>query len=244
MAGSENASHHRLGLTPALQQSAGALTGRLFVGAWAVARARHRRFLGGLVLLTVAVLGTHAIDHPTLRWLATWRTPEVVSLAKQISFWGELHLVPLAIVLAAWGWAEWRQRHDFRLGLAAAALALAFSGLAVQVLKFIFGRPRPHLPVPDQLAWFNLQWDSFPSGHAMHWGALVGALGVLSPRLGAWCAPLAVIVMAARLLVPRHYPTDLLAGVTLGLMVGVCFGLAARELNHQLGRPAAGPRQP
>jgi undecaprenyl-diphosphatase len=106
----------------------------------------------------------------------------------------------------------------------------------VQFIKPVFGRPRPHLRVPDQLDWFNAQWDSFPSGHSMHWAALVGALWMLSPRLAAWVAPLAVTVMAARILVPRHYPTDVLAGATLGLICGLCFGQAALELNRRLGR--------
>lgn len=251
MAGHENASRHRLGLSPLsptlslspfAKLSVAATVGRLLSGAWGVARALHRRLLLLLVLLGVALLCIHPIDHPTMRWLATWRSPEVVKVAKTISFWGELHLVPLAIVLAAWGWAERRKRIDFRIGLAATTLAMVFSGVVVQFLKKLFGRPRPHLPVPDQLDWFNLQWDSFPSGHSMHWGALVGALWILSPRLSAWCAPLAVTVMAGRMLVPRHYPTDLLAGASLGVLVGICFGLAARDLNRQLGRLAPPPR--
>lgn len=218
------------------------VAGELCRGAWRVAWDRRRAL--GLVIagLAAALLLIHPLDAHVMRWLASWRTPAVVDMAKFLSLLGELHVVPLGVVLAAWGVAEWRGRIDQRIPLGAAFLAMAASGILVQVLKAVFGRPRPHLRVPDQLDWFNAQWDSFPSGHSMHWAALVGALWMLSPRLAAGVAPLAVTVMAARILVPRHYPTDVLAGATLGLICGLCFGQAALELNRRLDRFPSRPR--
>jgi membrane-associated phospholipid phosphatase len=233
---------HRLGVTPFPLPSPPPVptplqvAGELCRGAWRVAWERRRALLLVLAGLAVVVLLVHLVDRPFMRWLATWRTPGVVDAARLLSLLGELHVAPLGVVLAAWGVAEWRGRIDRRIPLGAAFLAMIVSGVLVQFIKPVFGRPRPHLRVPDQLDWFNAQWDSFPSGHSMHWAALVGALWMLSPRLAAWVAPLAVTVMAARILVPRHYPTDVLAGATLGLICGLCFGQAALELNRRLGR--------
>lgn len=218
------------------------VAGLLCRGAWTVAWDRRRGLLLVLAGLAVALLLFHPADHPFMRWLAGWRTAAVVDTAKLLSLLGELHLAPLGILLAVWGLAEWRARIDQRIPLGAAFLAMLVSGVLVQLIKPVFGRPRPHLRVPDQLDWFNPQWDSFPSGHSMHWAALVGALWMLSPRLAAGIAPLAATVMAARILVPRHYPTDVLAGATLGLICGLCFGQAALELNRQLGRFPPRPR--
>lgn len=205
-------------------------------GAAEVAKTRHRPILLALAGLAAALFIIHPGDRPSMVWLASWRTPEVVAWAKFISLLGELHLAPLGVVLAAWGVAEWRREKTQRIPLGASVLAMAASGIFAQLLKPVFGRPRPHLRVPDQLDWFNTQWDSFPSGHAMHWAALVGALWLTSPRLAGWITPVAATVMAARILVPRHYPTDVLAGATLGLICGLCFSQAALDYQRKLRR--------
>ncbi len=205
---------------------------RLHSGAWSVAWANRRKFLIVFAILGVSLLALHSLDHPIMDQLATWRTENVVQWAQLISLLGELHIAPLIIVAGVWAWAEWRRNHQFRIPLIASVLAMLTSGVLVLVLKKIIGRPRPHLPVPDQFDWFHPTWNSFPSGHAMHWSALIGALWILSPRLAIAATPLALIVMTARLLVPRHYPTDLLAGAVLGLLCGICFGLAARKLTQ------------
>ena len=210
--------------------------GVLCRGAAVVGWTRRRTLLLVLAGLAAALLAGLAADRPVMTWLATWRTPEVVTAAKFISLLGEFHLAPLGVVLGAWIVAEWRHQKDRRIPLGSTLLAMAASGILAQLLKPVFGRPRPHLHVPDQLDWFNPHWDSFPSGHSMHWAALVGALWMVSPRLAKWIAPLAVTVMAARILVPRHYPTDVLAGATLGLLCGLCFGQAALDYKRQLGR--------
>jgi len=220
------------GLSPLPWRTAGVLC----QGAARVAWTRRQPLLLVLAALAAALLILHQGDHPFMVWLATWRTPDVVAAAKFVSRLGELHLAPLGVVLTAWGLAEWRQQKDRRIPLAATALAMAASGILAQLLKLVFGRPRPHLHLPDQFAWFNAQWDSFPSGHSMHWAALVGGLWLTSPRFATWTAPVAVTVMAARILVPRHYPTDVLAGATFGLLCGLCFGQAALDYQRKLGR--------
>lgn len=224
------------GLNSASPPSAWRSAAFLCRGAAKVAWARRGTLLLVFTGLTAALLGGHAADRPIMTWLATWRTPDVVTAAKLLSLLGELHLAPLGVVLGAWGVAEWRHQKERRIPLGSALLAMAVSGLLAQLLKPLFGRPRPHLRVPDQLDWFNTQWDSFPSGHSMHWAALIGSLWMVAPRLARWIAPLAVTVMAARILVPRHYPTDVLAGATLGLLCGLCFGQAALDYQRQLGR--------
>jgi membrane-associated phospholipid phosphatase len=60
-------------------------------------------------------------------------------------------------------------------------------------------------------------WDSFPSGHAVHIGALAGPLlraapSKARPFLGAGLAGLA----ATRVLLLAHYGSDVLAGLLLG----------------------------
>ena len=209
------------------------VVGRLYRETFSVAWALRRRLFIVLVCLAVALLGLHYWDPVTMVQLATWRTDDVVYWAKLVSFWGELHMAPLLVVALAWAWSAWQRKTGHGLPLLAAVLAMITSGVLVQLLKKLFGRPRPNLPVPDQFDWFHPTWNSFPSGHAMHWAALVGALWFFFPRLAIGVIPMALTVMVARMLVPRHYPTDLLGGAVLGLLCGLCFGLAARNLSQK-----------
>jgi undecaprenyl-diphosphatase len=92
--------------------------------------------------------------------------------------------------------------------------------VSVLVLKFRFRRARP------EGTWGNVYRKSdphsFPSGHA----ARAVLLAVLAAGLGpTWLAailiPWAPLVSIARVAMGLHYPTDVLAGGALGLIIGL-----------------------
>ncbi|MEQ1839156.1 MAG: phosphatase PAP2 family protein [Verrucomicrobiales bacterium] len=196
------------------------------------------RILGAAAVLVIVELPLIRFGDPiVMAWLPSWRTSGVVELASWLSFLGEFQMVPLALVTGIWFWCEKTRRTDCRVALGATVIAMVWAGILVQLPKFVFGRPRPHFNLPDQFAWFHPEWNSFPSGHAAHWFALVGALWAFSPRLSLMVIPLAVTVSLARVLALAHYPSDLLAGAGFGLFFGVFFGLAARSLNLKLAGP-------
>lgn len=102
---------------------------------------------------------------------------------------------------------------------------------ATTELKSVFGRERP----PWQLADHLHNGGSFPSGHSAAAAALVGVVvtlaltGSQSDRLrrrwtllATWCGGIVLVVVAAdRLLLGRHYPTDILAGFVLAAIVTI-----------------------
>jgi undecaprenyl-diphosphatase len=108
-------------------------------------------------------------------------------------------------------WKAWA------LKVGAAIVVLAVTVLA---MKFSFRRARP------EGTWGNVYRKSdphsFPSGHA----ARSALLAVLAAGLGpGWLAalliPWAPLVSLARVSMGLHYPTDVLAGGALGLLVGI-----------------------
>lgn len=99
--------------------------------------------------------------------------------------------------------------------------AVAGSGLAVDIVKLIFGRARPKLLFADGIygfSWGALRADywSFPSGHATTAGALAVALSLLWPRLWPLFAAAALLVAASRIIITEHYLSDVLAGAACG----------------------------
>jgi undecaprenyl-diphosphatase len=111
-------------------------------------------------------------------------------------------------------------------------------GLLSHTLKELFARERPS-PVP--FIWVSS--PSFPSGHAMLSAVVYLALGILLARieprpllkvyfLGVMMA-LTFMVGLSRVYLGVHYPTDVLAGWTVGLVWGLLCWLAARYLQRR-----------
>ncbi|MER5642135.1 phosphatase PAP2 family protein [Kitasatospora sp. NPDC002227] len=113
--------------------------------------------------------------------------------------------------------------------LASATVNLAAKGLT--------RRPRPAIdlvPVVRRLVRQPFT-SSFPSGHSASAAAFATALAIESPLLGALAAPVAAGVMASRVYVGVHYPSDVLAGAALGAGAAA---LTLRWWPRRDGRPA------
>jgi undecaprenyl-diphosphatase len=118
-------------------------------------------------------------------------------------------------------------------------LIASFGGLLLSSgLKGIVDRPRPQL-VPHLSQVYT---SSFPSGHSMMSAVVYLTLGSLLARLvpsGAvkiYCMFVAMaltfLVGVSRVYMGVHYPTDVLAGWTAGLVWSLVVWLAARALQR------------
>ena len=119
-------------------------------------------------------------------------------------------------------------------------LIATFSGLAAStVLKHFFHRPRPEL-VPHLSYVYT---SSFPSGHSMMSAITYLTLGTLLARLTpGWAVKIYLVACAlfvtgligiSRVYMGVHYPTDVLAGWTAGLVWAILCWLAARYLQRR-----------
>jgi len=131
----------------------------------------------------------------------------------------------LAAVAGAWLYVRFRQRSERarRCGnqmVANAVIAAALPHLAKRVVD----RERPDRKVVGFIRHgiprSGKPWDSFPSGHAVHVGALASALDRFLPahwRLVLW--PSAGALAATRIVLLAHYVTDVAAGLFVGAMI-------------------------
>lgn len=110
-----------------------------------------------------------------------------------------------------------------RAGMAALA-ALAIGALCTNVvLKHLVARPRPWLDVAGLIPLvYEPDPNSFPSGHTCaafaFAGAMAGTLPVAWGKALALCG--AALMGFSRLYVGVHYPSDVLAGLLVGLLAG------------------------
>lgn len=156
------------------------------------------------------------LDLMILDWIqAHLRCGFLDFLMPLVTMLGEVGIIwiLLALVLLA--------RKDTRpLGLAVAA-ALAVDVLLCNVIiKPLVARPRPFtlrevallVPPPKDF--------SFPSGHTAASFAAVGALWREKSRLRVPALALAIAIALSRLYLYVHYPSDVFAGLLLGLACG------------------------
>lgn len=112
----------------------------------------------------------------------------------------------------------YRTRHWIWYGLAM-AIAGAFAGILVQIVKYSVGRSRPELWL-GPFHHVRAAATSFPSGHTVGAFALAGVLifHARSTGLRIAAALLAIFVAVSRVLAFRHWPSDVVASAALGLI--------------------------
>ena len=123
-------------------------------------------------------------------------------------------------------------------------LAVLFPVLVGEVIKWVVGRGRPF--VGDNVFHFahfdgSGAYSSFPSGHSTTAWALAFAVAAVWPRARGPMIVYAIIIIATRLVLLAHHPSDVVAGALLGVIGAMCvrYGFAARKLGfaiHQDGK--------
>jgi membrane-associated phospholipid phosphatase len=142
------------------------------------------------------------------------------------SYW---YIVPAGLIVLSLGLMDWstysrknKSRLTFLFGQAAFAFAaVALSGILVNILKFLIGRPRPRLlDTTDALQFQPFSIDSaflsFPSGHATTLGAVAMILILWWPRLWAPLLLAGLVLASTRIVAQAHYPSDVVIGFALG----------------------------
>jgi decaprenylphosphoryl-5-phosphoribose phosphatase len=92
-------------------------------------------------------------------------------------------------------------------------------------IKAIVRRPRPVLEGLPPLAGAPSSL-SFPSAHATSSFAAAVAIWRISPELGPFALLLAVLLWVGRPYLGMHYPSDVLAGAVLGVLLGLIVPLS------------------
>jgi len=131
-------------------------------------------------------------------------------------------------------------------------LSVAGAGLFTDVLKRVFARARPveflQHGIYSFFHWheaFGLHtyhFQSFPSGHATTMMSLATAIALILPEKYRWTRiPVFIfagIIAASRIMVTAHYPSDVIAGMMIGIWGAVLTNCTMPHIMSFLCRPA------
>ncbi|MBX2988293.1 MAG: phosphatase PAP2 family protein [Bdellovibrionaceae bacterium] len=149
----------------------------------------------------------------------------------------------LAILIYVW--SRWVRKNDNLRSWAVHLFAgLLGSGIILQILKWSFGRQRPHVgEAGDHLVFhpFQYHWHylSMPSGHTQVLFSVATALVLLWPG-GRWIFfGLAAALSFTRVMILQHYLSDVIAGAMVGFF-GTLWVYAWLEKKVPKPRPLIG----
>lgn len=142
--------------------------------------------------------------------------PEAVARALT---WGADEKVLLALAVTGWLASRGRGERLRRAGNHALLVSVTAS-LLPHVLKIVFNQTRPdrrtvmgHL---HGVPFSGKREDAFPSGHALHMGALASAAGPLPSGSRTTIQVVAVGLSLTRIMILAHWASDVVAGFVLG----------------------------
>lgn len=170
--------------------------------------------------------------------MTVWRASSDLGLTRP-------HQIVSFIIAAYMGGCDWRLaagRQYPLIKLAYSQSLFYFSAITVSDIlanlgKFLVGRARPKFL--DELGAYHLKpfsighdFASFPSGHSATFGSLALILVVWFPRWRFVSMPVLFLFACSRVPIGAHFPTDVLAGFTLGFLASLWLArfLARRRL--------------
>lgn len=184
---------------------------------------------------------TQAFDEAVMRWMGAHRIDWLERSLLEITALGTGLVVMMIVVISALFLIATQHRFSAFLLLIASGGGIVLNG----VLKSSFDRPRPQL-----FEWLTEPISSsFPSGHAMSSAIVYFTVAYLIARLEKrrWMRAVTIIaslllvllISASRLYLGVHYPSDVLAGMIIGLAwAGFCLaGLEAVRVFGLRFRP-------
>jgi undecaprenyl-diphosphatase len=179
--------------------------------------------------------GTQRVDDAVLLWLNDHASPALTGIALDFTALGSGLVVWLVLLVASV--FLWHSRH--RWSVALLWVSILGSGLINMMLKGLFHRARPQL-FPWRVPYAGL--SSFPSGHSMTAMVCYSTLAYLMARLAptaflrrftiAIALVLVLLIGVSRMYLGVHYPTDVLAGFTMGLAWASFCAIAMEALRY------------
>lgn len=157
-------------------------------------------------------------DEKVSAYISSFATPGFINVMKVFTFFGSSwFLLPAYIILI--GFFFLKKKYRYGIDIAVTGIS---STLLIHVLKLVFHRRRPDLPIIKGITTY-----SFPSGHTLSAFVFFSILiFILSngkwKRVYKWIFSVLLMLFAvsigiSRIALKTHYPTDVIASFCLGI---------------------------
>jgi membrane-associated phospholipid phosphatase len=168
--------------------------------------------------------GATQLDRRVAQAVARHASPAVERPARLLTWAADEHVL---YVIAAGLWLVARAGDDReRRQTDHLALSVVATSILPHLLKRLIDQERPDRSMVHGrrhgIPRSGKAYDAFPSGHAMHVGAVASAVSWAYPKWTpiAWC--IGLVVAATRIVLLAHWTTDVLAGLVMGALVERC----------------------
>lgn len=215
-------------------------TARRLTARWAVAFVVSAAVTVGFGLLLMHVLipaGIGDLDEQVARWFVVRRTPSLDAATRVGSTLGSTPVIVIVALAASVALAR-RDRWDLASLL---AFALTLELAVLLSATFLVDRERPMVPRLDATP----ATASYPSGHTAASVALYGGLALVAwslptSRPTRWLASLGATALVIGVGISRtyrgmHHPSDVLAGIAIGIAALWAGWYATRDVRDQAG---------
>jgi undecaprenyl-diphosphatase len=171
------------------------------------------------------------VDHWVASAIARNTNVETERTAQILTWGADEHL--LCLIAAGW-WFYCRGKEPALKRSSTHFLAITIaSSLLPHALKSLFEQERPdRLTLSGHLRGIPLsgkKYDAFPSGHAMHMGALASAARELPPKWRNTIWVLSAGLVSTRVILLAHWVSDVAAGVVMGAAMERAIRLITRH---------------
>ncbi|NTU97389.1 MAG: phosphatase PAP2 family protein [Chlorobiaceae bacterium] len=180
-----------------------------------------------IAVFIVCTVSFFVADIPIALWIQGHQNPESKVIFKLLTRFGqsEWYLVPGFLAFLVFR----KQKPSVSRASLFVFSAVAVSGLAADLLKYLLPRARPGIFLDGGLYGFRIfplmhgwdnAWNSFPSGHSATAFSAAAVFSILFPRFRILFFFAATLIAFSRIAVGKHYVSDVIAGSFLGL--GTC----------------------
>ena len=176
-------------------------------------------FIFALIANEAVLENEKIFDDKVFAFFSSFSTAGFIQTMKVFTFFGSSYfLLPAYLVLVAYFFVKRKSAYAIDIAI----IAISSTAL-MQLLKIIFHRQRPDLPIIKGITSY-----SFPSGHALS-AFIFCSILVFIVRNGAWTNTYkwiasvllmlcALLIGVSRIALKVHYPTDVIASYCLGIV--------------------------
>ncbi len=183
-----------------------------------------------LILMTLSYLYA---DRPVSEWILT--APHVLtSICQAINTLLAPEVCIFALPLLFYIFRAWLEKDSLANLFLLMGISVNASQVLITPIKMFFGRYRPDLWLTQHLYGFDF-WAhtdkemSFPSGHAGAIASILFSIACVYPKKFSWLLVLTFILSFCRVVVEKHYMSDILASILLAFFVSQWIYLSLKK---------------